>query len=85
MGEIYRYETTAEGIFVEIDASAEACREFHFPSGSRVVVEINGKEKRAVVRGVAPNDKGQRVLWYALDDDGGKISFGGVKMRLTAK
>ena len=61
----------------EVDTSDEACGRFGFKSCDRIYCKSSREE--GVVVGVAPAMQGENpeplVLWYALDSNGGRVSY----------
>jgi hypothetical protein len=59
----------------EVDISDEACGKFGFKHGDRIV--DNNNNEKGTIMGVAGMvcGEGKETLWYALDCDGGRVSF----------
>ncbi|MBT4376251.1 hypothetical protein HOD29_02650 [archaeon] len=54
-----------KGVELEIDTSSKACISYGVEPGDRIEVRSFGK---ATVLGVGENQKGEKNLWYQLDN-----------------
>ncbi|MCK4387032.1 MAG: hypothetical protein KAV41_03060 [Candidatus Pacebacteria bacterium] len=76
MSENVKKVVAVMGEIFEVDISDEACLQFGFRHGDRMVYPGLGK---GVVEGVAPatgeGNPQPDVLWYALDFRDGKVSY----------
>jgi|GEM_PF-2684622 len=67
--------TARGGQKFDVDISDKACMQFfRLKHGDRILVNSVGK---ATVMGVAPKVEGMplKVLWFAFDKNGGKVSY----------
>lgn len=60
------------GTKFEVDTSDEACTEFGFKHGDKIIYNRLGYT--GVVVGVAPSMYSDKVLWLAFNHDNGKVS-----------
>jgi len=60
------------GYNVKVDTSPEKCLRFGFYSGQRIIDPVRRHGKVLGVGPENPNEKAREVLWYALDEKGGR-------------
>jgi len=65
---------TRSGYAIVVDTSDEVCRNFGFKHGDRIL--NNSLDEKGTIMGVATCAySGNKVLWYALDIDNGRVSY----------
>ena len=72
-GKIMKVVTTSNKI-IDVNISDEMCTPFGF-TNQQVALRPDGH--KAIIVGVAPNEKGFNVLWYTIDHKsiGGKVWY----------
>lgn len=66
---------TISGDMITVDISDDACAKFGYKHGDRIIYKSASNYPGKVI-GVAPISNGeQKALWFAFDEDHGRISF----------